>query len=331
MTPLPAKSTQRRQFLKLLGITSAGIAAFPAIVRADPLMLTDPVLLHDEGGGSSPCADSFVTSWYAAVQANAVSSGDTASISSSDLEAHCRFYHGLQSDGLVSSIIAMVTFPNTGALDTHLNGCLTAFIKTAGNSHWPCGGLGVPQFSVNGLTGTGAGNSSLQTGVLGTNYPSDSSAGIIVYCSAIVNGASSDDAGYLNDSGSDSVILLASRANSGGAMFDATLGNIGSPASPGAGYYSLQRVASNDLRLWYAKSTSAHAQLGSTFTGGGGSRGAHEIFFMAGNHWNTGGGFGNTQSTYSLCAITAGLGGADDAKLYARGHQLRIDLGGGFV
>lgn len=248
-----------------------------------------------------------------------------ATPSNNTVMAVSKFCFSLDADSLTSLMIAV----NVIAPDS-LIAARTPLIKNNGSDPWANTGFVGGDLTVNGIAGDGA-SKFLDTGVLGTHYPSDSNAGITLYGYTVSSQVTDYDAGYTNDTGSDHISLkLNEGGNSKTACFDLTAGLV-STATHGAGYYSSNRVAANDLRLFYASASSVHAQIGSTFAGANGTRGAHNMYVCAANHWNAGLAFGFSTNRVSFAAFHQGLSSAQSAKFFADVQALRSALGGGFV
>lgn len=241
----------RRKFLKAAGLW---VPAAPAIIPAQVLTLNDPVFFG-VGGASSGCSDGGVTSAWAA---QVVTNGGAAP-SQSTQDAFCACVAGLKSDGVWSSIVAA----NFGAPDS-LIAFRTPILAGNGLALWQNTAFVSGDLSANGLTGNGS-SKDLQNNLnCGTLFSDGQHCGFAWYTQHVVAGGF--DGGIQTGDGS---LLGAANWTSG-----KSLGRNGTPAgtndisvtSPGAGYYCDSRVSSIDHRLYFANSTTPHAQIGSTDT-----------------------------------------------------------------
>lgn len=267
--------------------------------------------------GSGICAAglTFAAAWAARVVANG---GANPSVATQN--AIATFQCGLITDGLDSLMFTWNAF-----VPDNLIAAITPQLAGAYNDPWTNQGPFVlGDLSVNGLKGN-ASSKFLQTAFVwdagfAANY------GLVHYTS-IVTATGFDYGGY---NGVLGVLGAAKHSdNNAYAYAGATGANVVSLASPGAGFYSSQRVSTTDHRLYFAKSSSAHAQIGATdatLSGGPGTT-AQFVFCSSLS--------GATQflcsDTLSFVGFTQGLSSAQSAALYARVQTLRTALGGGFL
>jgi hypothetical protein len=107
-------------------------------------------------------------------------------------------------------------------------------------------------------------------------------------------------------------------------------------ATLGAGYYSLNRVSTTDLRLFYAKAATPHAQQGATYVT------PDTTTFVGSNDFLPFFGLwlfdsdimysaDFSSNTLSFAAIHNGFSAAQSELLYAAVQILRTAFGGGYV
>jgi len=243
-------------------------------------------------------------------------------------------YCGLASDGLLPQILSLYVFPpsavgtvvpnNAGTrIMTH-----TPFIQGIGSAV----GVGVPtvagEFTVNGVHPTIASSRFLDTGVnLVTSGINMNSVGWFVYMSVDdTNGGCAIGADDIN--GSLNVFL-----ESAGATMD-TIGtggvNIINIASLNAGFYSGQRVSATNHRLYFAKSTQAHGQIGATDNTVNTATSPNlNIDLWCLNDFGVQDNF--CTSTFSAAGITTGMSQSNNKLLFTRLDNFRRAVGGGFV
>jgi hypothetical protein len=288
------------------------------------------------GGNVSP----VVIDWVIRVQKN----GGTKP-SQNTISAVNHLYHNIATTAILGKIKALNCY-----VPDNLTACLTPLLKTYGNDPWTNSNFVSADLTINGLVGNGGsqfgGAKYLITGVLGTDYSADSTAGMTLYAyTSGLNGSDGGtyDAGYTNDDGSDGTSLSFHRSNAttlaywaykdndGGALGGECDFNWGSFPSMGQGYLSGNRISTSDQRLYFGNSSNPHAQVGNTVTVGTGARGAHSIYFHTTNHWNFGGPFGASTSRISFAAIHDGLTASESSQFYSFIQSFRQQIGGGWV
>jgi hypothetical protein len=227
----------------------------------------------------------------------------------------------------------------------NLIAAITPLINTYGKDPWLNNNnqFVIGDLTINGLKGNGSDQFSpslaklLDTGVSGSNYSNDNTAGITIY--AYTTGLSADagtyEAGYTNDDGSDGASLSfhdnnanifrfwAFNLNNGGCLFNST----------GSGYLSGNRISSTDMRMYFANTFNAHSQVAINTGLNTGTRAAHNIFVHAAYHWNAGSlyEFGASPSRISFAAIHDGLTGGESSQFFSFIQSYRKQIGGGWV
>lgn len=136
------------------------------------------------------------------------------------------FYHNIASTTIFGKIQSLNCY-----VPDNLIAAITPLIKTYGNDPWLNNNsqFVIGDLTINGLIGNGGTqfNQStvkyLNTGVLGTNYSSDNTAGLTLYVYAAGLNTGGDggtyDAGYTNDDGSDASALSFRYHNDPSASF----------------------------------------------------------------------------------------------------------------
>lgn len=269
--------------------------------------------------------NALATDWAARVAANggAVPSGATVSAISD-------FCDALDAASLTAAMIAVNCFAPDSLIASY-----TPLIVGAGLDPWTFYSFVLADLTTSGLVGNGT-NKYIDSGVRSTDFLSAANMGMTLYGSVVSSVAGATDCGFTDSVGTSQCIL---RLNDGGnAIANSPSGNIGgvSVASAGAGYYSMNRVSTTDLRLFYAKSSSPHAQLGATYAT------LDTTAFAGPNDWltlyvmffkNTGAPYGPSFSSnrISFSAFHNGLSIAQSSVLYSAVQALRTALGGGHV
>jgi hypothetical protein len=180
---------------------------------------------------------------------------------------------------------------------------------------------------VNGQAGSvvGGPNFHWQTGIAPTVYSAIGNEGFCLYCynatatgfsAGVVSGSTMEIAAKFSDNNT-----YSRNAAIGSQIVVPALGN---------GFFSTQRVSVIDHKLFFANSLTPHAQIGATENSNvtGTPLGTDEFYIFG--VFLGGGVAAAADDTISFVGWTQGLTLAQDAALYARVQQLRIDLGGGF-
>ncbi len=248
-----------------------------------------------------------------------------ATPTAAEITAVTTFYAGLSADGLLGLMLSV----NVGATSSRL-GFMTPLIATKGKSLWTDNGFANGAFGVNGLTGDQA--HVAFPGVFGVDYPSDTNVGLTIYAYNLTGLNPSFDCGYINNAGNQSILVgLNSSGTTSGFLLTGN-SSFYSNACPGNGYYSFNRVSSTDFRLFFGNSSTAHAQVGATYTNSiVSTRQNAEMWIGTLHNYDTGGTFGIANNTWSFWAFHQGLSLAQSALFFARVQTLKVALGGGFV
>lgn len=265
------------------------------------------------GGSGAPTLDPDVVAWAAQV----VTNGGGAPTIATKL-AFSTAVTGLKSDGVWSKIVAI----NLGAPDS-LIAFRTPILKGNGNVLWANTNFVSGDLSVNGLTGNGS-DKRLDSQInCGTVFTSSQSCGFAWYAQ--------NSTGVGVDAGIDTVSSLftfASHFSDGNSIGqNGGAGNDLRTATHGAGYYCDSRVSSTDHRLFFANSTNAHAQIGSTnatsFTGSLGNVASCKLFCT-----DSSGPVLFTSDTLSMFVWHQGFTAVESAQVFSRLDTLRGIIGG---
>lgn len=264
---------------------------------------------------TAPALNSVATSWAARVVSNG---GANPNLSTQ--RAVSNFWNGVVAAGLDTKILIC----NVLAPD-NLTAAMTPLIVGTGYAIWNNTNIVSGDLTINGLAGNGS-NSYATTGIFPpTSISNDNDCGLVLYCYSAGTGSSNGAYDipsatgiyiYFNNAGTQAVGQLGE---------DATKVTV---SPPGNGYFSVQRVSSTDCRLFFANSSNAHAQIGSTNTT------ARSTAFPNLNFSNFAldsniGFLGYDTSRISFFALTKGLSSSDDSTLYSLVQSLRQQLRGG--
>lgn len=264
---------------------------------------------------TAPAFNSAVSAWVARVVANG---GATPSISTQ--AALSNFWTSIQTAALDTSILVLNAF-----VPDSLTAALTPFIKGASADPWGNSGFVSGDLTINGLAGNGSSKFSdtgLNAGSLGANL------GMAVY--AFTATATGFDYGSYDTMD----FYIAAKYSDGNSYL--TSGNpraVGGVvvASPGAGFYTSQRTSSTVSKGYFANSSNAFAQIGSTDTTVSVGYPATRTQYSGAVQQSVGGAALYSSDRISFSCITTGLSSAQGATLYSLVQALRTALGGGFV
>lgn len=219
---------------------------------------------------------------------------------------------------------------------TNVTTALTPLKKGPGAGLWTTNvSLNGQANDVKGLHGDPGNNVSISTGLMPSAvWSSDDDAGvsmIIPDFNGSANPAGIEFGGYGPDNVKDIFIAAKSSGNSSGAIWDG-VHSVAVVASPGVGYYAINRLASNDLKMFYGKAGTPVAQLGATQTAPGGGRWSQAGFDLRILSIGFGGSTTATSSSYvSLILGHKGWTLAKEQTSLDLGNALRTALGGGNV
>lgn len=280
----------------------------PVIVRRVPGLAT-----------SAGALSTNTLDWLMRVQNNGGARPSASTIAAVDA-----WYKGIQADGLQSLMISVCGYVPDNSIAAR-----TPFYKTAGNDPWIENNGPAPGFNVNGFSNNGAQNYLHRTGVIpNAAYPSSTNAGFSLYAFSVPQASTLQFGAY------DGTRLIGCRLNypglgSQGAISNSNANYAGSAAFAGNGYYSFNRISGTDFRAFFANSTNAHAQIGSTQAANDAISIGIELYSLLVNQSNSPG-FGGA-CTLSFVAIHAALTAAQSSSFFNRIQTFRKALGGGFI
>lgn len=264
--------------------------------------------------GVASLIDPRVTDW-----ANRVVQNGGAAPSITTQQVLSTFVLGLSSAGLMQSMLMV----NCIVSDS-LTAALTPLVypRAWTNSSYVIGDL-----TVNGLTGnasTKRADTNLNPAVM---VPVQNNVGFTWYAKTVT--ATGFDIGSYD--GANGIMGAAKHSDNKCYGYNGSIAsNAISLTSPGAGFFSDNRISATDHRLYYASSATAHAQIGSTdttsFTG---VLGSSDLFFGA-EQLGSSPQFASSD-TLSFYAVHYGLTASQSAALFALVQAMRVGLGGGFV
>lgn len=257
-----------------------------------------------------------------------VATAGGATPSSNTQAALAKFYSSLLANDLVKKMRAIQCF-----VPDNLTAASVPFVCTYGNEAWTKNNFVDADLTVNGLQGN-ATNKYMTTGLSASSmFAVDNDCGLTAYAYTATNSGTTDYVAI----GATNVDGLSLRINS---YYNSAYRTIGTSddqttsvvvaASGKAGYYSVNRISSTDIRLYFANTASGHTQLGVNTTANTATRTSTPIMAFAGGSPGspmTGTYDGNR---YSFMAAHQGLTSTESALFYAAIRQLRVDLGGGY-
>lgn len=269
-------------------------------------------------------ADARVADWVARVVKNG---GTTPSPSTQTAVGN--LLNSLSANGLMSYMSVI-----NGIVPDNLTAAMTPVLAGPGFDPWTTGLLG-SDLSTSGITGnTGFSTKWANTGVIpafssSLNVLSD--YGMTAYMSVIASSTPTQvDFGCINTSNSTSDQFLIS--NTGGTCavnLTGSAGQIGVTA-PGAGYFSVERTATNALALYWANSTHAHSAIGSNSSTAAAGK-TIPMYVLAANNQASGTATDFSGNTMSFFAIHHGLSSSQSSTFFSIIQTYRRALGGGFV
>jgi hypothetical protein len=228
------------------------------------------------------------------------------------------FWNGLVSDGASSPILSL-----NAMVPDDIPSMQTPFVVGPGLDPWVNHGFAIGDLTVNGLVGNST-TKYLETGFVPST--AGSNLGCAFYTVSLAGSTGCNLSGV-----SASTFFQAIAKYSDGHAYFYDNGNgvvVASPPNLG-GFYAQNRVSATDHRAWFANSTHAFAQIGSTDAAAFGSYTSFAVEAFANNASGTIQQFsGDRQSFavfYSLMTST------QLSNLYNRTQTLRTSLGGGFI
>lgn len=255
--------------------------------------------------------------------------------SQNSINAVTTFADTLNNAGLWSKMIHI----NVIAPDS-INAFLTPLLVGGGNDPWQavCGNNNVTtlNLTVNGVKANGGNSAAENSGIIAINaFPSDTSAGITIYIASNSASEAAQDGGYIRSA--DNGANFAMYTNIANVCYflcwDGATGQC-SGAYPGGfagnGFFSGNRIAANNSKIYVANSTTAHQQAATLATTGGTRQNAPAYFLDSFNI--TGPGCGTlSNKRCSFWALHLGLQQSESLTLFNAVQALRTTFGGGFV
>lgn len=264
----------------------------------------------------------------------AVANGGTAP-STAQKNAVNDFVIGCKSDGIWSDFLFLEIFCPT---ITNVITALTPLLVGSGglDPRSPNVSLNSQAGDVKGLHGVTASGVNVQTGLMTSAvWASDDNAGLSIIVpdfNGLTNAAGIEIGCYGPDNVKSFGIATNSSTNSSSWIWNGVF-SAGLVASPGVGYYGTDRIAANNLKLYFGKTGTPVAQLGSTQATPGGGRWSQATFDLRYFALEFAGGATAFSSSY-ISLIVGRLGWPDATKhqlLLNRANTLRTSFGGGNV
>jgi hypothetical protein len=255
--------------------------------------------------------------------------------SQNSINAVSAFTDTLNNAGLWSKMIHI----NVIAPDS-INAFLTPLLVGGGNDPWQavCGNNNITTLglTVNGVKANGGNSAAENTGIIAVNaFPSDASAGITIYIAQGSLSEAAQDGGYIRsvDNGANFAMYTNIANTCYFLCWDGANGQC-SGAFPGGfagnGYFSGNRTAANNSKIYVANSATAHQQAATLATMGGTRQNAPAYALDAYNI--TGPGCGTVSNKRcSFWALHLGLIQSESLTLFNAVQALRTALGGGFI
>jgi hypothetical protein len=271
------------------------------------------------GGGTGSYGDAAATYW----SARTVASGGVAPGSTSRA-AISNFVATLQSAGILSKMVSACAFAPDNLIAS-ITPCI--YMLTDGSNSYVNHNFVLGDLSVNGLVGN-ATNKYLDTGIIPSTQIGGASSGQTLY--AFTASATGNSAGSASNANANWLQNTVKFSDNTCVFRNGAIGNLIFLASPGAGYYSANRITTTDHRAFFANSTNVHAQIGSTDAtnyAGAGSSAAASLFAI-----NLSGVISNFCSDrLSFAGYHTGLTQAQSLTLFNAVVAMRTALGGGTV
>lgn len=245
------------------------------------------------------------------------------------------FARGMRQDFIWSKMKSVVLFLNNG-----LVGCGTPLlVGTGGSDPWNLSTFIAGDLTANGLIGDGA-SKNIKTVLLpSTLFSSDGNAGYSIYVSTTVSNVNQYDLGMFNPADGSNCFTCNSDTTTQwqSDCWDNITANRGENygAVRGVGFFSFNRTSTTNVKMYFAKTTTAWAQVGtSDGTVCTSTRG------WANNQFNTGiiiFGLASTNGTifnfsarrYSYISFHDGLTSAEGQMEFNRVQTFRLAVGGG--
>ena len=263
-----------------------------------------------------------------------------AAVSVATLAALRTFAQSLNTNGLFSSMVSVLTYA-----PDNLIAAITPFIKTAGNDPWTNNGgnFVAGDLTINGLKGN-ASTKVLDSGLVSTaiwqntanNIIAGTSGGISLYTFDVGTVASGTDIGASNNAASGEVQLCAifqptSNNNCIWDFANNSTARVSSLNTGFTGFTSGSRTSGSRSDLYHASSTVAFANLGNTVINAIGNVMPIQSFAAHGFKSSAGVLTSNSDRRISFAAFHLGLTSAQTQALYNAVQALRVGFGGGFV
>jgi len=239
--------------------------------------------------------------------------------SDNTISATNTFDQAVVAAGLASKVLAILTFP-----PDNLVAALTPLYKAFGSDPWTNHNFVAGNLTVNGLSGNGT-TRFLDSGFNPTTggYTNNNE------CQFLYMSTAQSNAGELfgvNVTALDGI--FPNDLNNGALTNFYSENKLISVAPITAGFYLNSRVAVNDQRAYYAKSTTPWAQVGSNLTNQVQGLPNGNLYAFA---VNNGAAANFSNASLSCCGMAFGLTSAQGQALFNAVQALRTAFGGGFV
>jgi hypothetical protein len=290
-------------------------------VRLYNRALTAPEVaaLYAEGLQGGTVLHPTVINWASRVSFNL---GST--ISFNTLQTLSNFMYGMDAAGLTSKMYML----NCVVPDSLL-AAQTPLIRNNGSDPWANNGPFVASdLTINGLAPNGS-NKYLNSGFSLASLSAGNQAllGMTIYTYT----ATLADGNIGEYDGTNGLIMFPTYTDGKTYTYNGSIANnsIVIATTPGAGYYSDNRIGATDHRLYWANSLNPHAQIGTTdstsFTG---TMPNYNVYVWG---INNAGGLRESNNRMSFAAIHSGLTSNQSQTLFNLVQAMRTGLGGGYL
>lgn len=277
---------------------------------------------------ANPPNNPIVVAWVAAIATN----GGVAPTAAQQ-KATSDFVNGCQADGTWPGVFWCGVFcPTPG----NVIAARTPLLAGPGFALWTVNmNIDSQANDLKGLHGDPPNLVSLSTGLMTAQvWGNDNNAGV----SMIIpdqNGLSPPNGiefgAYGPDNVSDMFIASSSSGNTSGAIWDG-VSSVGLVASPGIGYYAINRIAGNNLKEFFGKTGVPVAQIGATQTTPGGGRWNQVGYDLRILSISFSGSTLRACSSYvSFICGHVGWTAVEEQLMFNRANTLRVAFGGGNV
>lgn len=234
------------------------------------------------------------------------------------IEVNCVLWINGGTNNLLLAMIPLQLGPQGGA---------------GGGNAWTSVNFVEGNMTQNGLVGVPGSSTAAHTGIQPSlTFKSQDNAGVSIYVSSWTATAGAVEVGQFDPDNTKATIFAVNAAGNrlqvdewfGGAH------NIDVATIGLAGFYSMNRITSTDFKVYFANSTNAFAQVGTSALASTAIPTTNQVLV-----WCCASGLNNpfafTDRRMSYVTFHDGFTSAEGQKEFNRAQELRVNLGGGFV